>query len=215
MTERAQRLRLDLQDALARDREVPQRSICADCCSLRLGARRAIRERVAGIECRVAVDDRVNTSHRPTCPILIQRLRFTMATDSQRAVFVRLVRAALEVAASIAIIVGASATVHLAAFPQARSRADPTVGQILAAGAKYVEEYEKQFSAVISEERYEQSWTPLGSRIVQRRLLRSDLIVMNAGKAGWISFRDVFEVDGAPGSRSRQSTHQARHRPHG
>src|SRR5262249_49564964 len=46
-------------------------------------------------------------------------------------------------------------------------------------------------------EKYDQTATQQGFR-VQRRTLVSDVILINAGAAGWVSLRDVFEVDGSP-----------------
>ena len=84
------------------------------------------------------------------------------------------------------------------AMTNAQSRANPTVPELLAASGKYLAEYERQFSAVVSEERYEQKANVRGSGTQGRRLLRSDMLVINGGPAGWISFRDVLEVDGKP-----------------
>lgn len=80
----------------------------------------------------------------------------------------------------------------------AQQAANPTVPNLLAAAGKYLADYDRQFSAVVSEERYEQSATQVGSRSVQRRILLSDVMLMNADAAGWISLRDVFQVDGLP-----------------
>jgi hypothetical protein len=94
--------------------------------------------------------------------------------------------------AFVTAIIASSVTVA------AQSQRNPTVPELLAAAAKYLDGYEKQFSAVVSEERYQQSADPLAARGVRQRILRSDLIVINAGQAGWISLRDVYEVDGLP-----------------
>jgi hypothetical protein len=94
--------------------------------------------------------------------------------------------------AFVTAIVAASATLA------AQSRRNPTVPELLSAAATYLDGYEKQFSAVVSEERYQQSADALAARGARQRILRSDLIVINAGPAGWISLRDVYEVDGLP-----------------
>jgi hypothetical protein len=94
--------------------------------------------------------------------------------------------------AAVTAIVAASATLA------AQSRKNPTVPDLLAAAATYLDGYEKQFSAVVSEEWYQQTADPLAARGVRQRVLRSDLIVINADQAGWLSLRDVFEVDGLP-----------------
>jgi hypothetical protein len=84
-------------------------------------------------------------------------------------------------------------------YVSAQSRGGtPTVPQLLEAGGKYVADYDKKFSAVVSEEKYDQTATQPGFRVQQRRTLISDVILINAGVAGWISLRDVFQVDGTP-----------------
>ena len=101
--------------------------------------------------------------------------------------------------ARVACVVAAAVAAGSAA-PVAQSRSPlPTVPQLLAAAAKYVAEYDKKFSAVVSEEKYEQVVTQsTGFRAQQRRTLVSDVILINAGEAGWISLRDVYQVDGSP-----------------
>ena len=94
--------------------------------------------------------------------------------------------------AAITAIVAATATLA------AQSRRNPTVPELLSAAATYLDGYEKQFSAVVSEERYQQTADFLAARGPHQRILRSDLIVINAAQAGWISLRDVYEVDGVP-----------------
>jgi len=94
--------------------------------------------------------------------------------------------------ACVAVVIAAGS------FISAQSRGGtPTVPQLLEAGGKYVSDYDKKFSAVVSEEKYDQTATQPGLR-VQRRTLISDVILINAGVAGWISLRDVFQVDGSP-----------------
>jgi hypothetical protein len=59
----------------------------------------------------------------------------------------------------------------------------------------YVGAYLAQYSALVAEEDYRQSMAILG----QRRRLRSDLLFVRMETAQeWVSFRDVYEVDGAP-----------------
>jgi len=95
--------------------------------------------------------------------------------------------------ARLALVAAAAAVVS------AQSRGGtPTVPQLLQAAGKYVAEYDKKFSAVVSEEKYDQTATQPGFRVQQRRTLVSDVILINAGAAGWISLRDVFQVDGSP-----------------
>ncbi len=82
-----------------------------------------------------------------------------------------------------------------------------TLAELLRSSASYVAQYEREFSAVVSEERYEQVATRPTEDLDGRarsvretavRLLRSDVLLINAGAAGWIGYRDVFEVDGQP-----------------
>ncbi len=87
---------------------------------------------------------------------------------------------------------------------------------MLDAAAKYLAEYEKTLSSVVAEEDYLQRYNrPLSivSReqpsdmgrgmgvdysVLERRLRSDFLLVRGAATAGWIPFRDVFEVDGKP-----------------
>jgi hypothetical protein len=85
----------------------------------------------------------------------------------------------------------------IAPFAQSRPNT-PTVPELLAVAGKYLTEYDKKFSAVVSEEQYDQTAAQAGFRVPQRRTLKSDVILMNAEAAGWVSLRDVYEVDGSP-----------------
>lgn len=96
-----------------------------------------------------------------------------------------------------ALAVGVAVNSPLAGAPAQRT-VNPTVEELLKAGGRYIAEYESKFSAIVSQERYEQSNSPLGMRISQRRTLLSDLILINGGAAGWFALRDVFQVDGMP-----------------
>ncbi|HET9371828.1 MAG TPA: hypothetical protein VFO19_16325 [Vicinamibacterales bacterium] len=68
---------------------------------------------------------------------------------------------------------------------------------LLKSAGAYLDAFDRQFSAVVSEEEYEQI-SRLDRNIVQIRRLRSDLLLLNQGRAGWLSYRDVYEVDGKP-----------------
>ena len=73
-----------------------------------------------------------------------------------------------------------------------------TLEQVLSAGGQYVKTYQQAFSAVVSEELYTQRLVgPVASPGGDRRTLRSDLLLMQVKNAGWVTFRDVLEVDGA------------------
>lgn len=63
---------------------------------------------------------------------------------------------------------------------------------------KYVDQYEKDLAAVVSEELYAQEVTTINGMFGDKRNLKSDLLLSNAGELGWVAFRDVFEVDGKP-----------------
>jgi VWFA-related protein len=57
----------------------------------------------------------------------------------------------------------------------------------------YVHAYESQYSALVAEEEFRQT---AGQKSVR---MRSDLLLVQQESAGgWVSFRDVFEVNGAP-----------------
>jgi hypothetical protein len=75
----------------------------------------------------------------------------------------------------------------------------PDLNAVLSAAAAYVADYERQVSAVVSEERYIQRivgpWAP---PFGNARELRSDMLVVADDRWGWVGFRDVFEVDGKP-----------------
>jgi VWFA-related protein len=75
------------------------------------------------------------------------------------------------------------------------STSDPRI--ILAAAAKYLAQYEKDVSAVVAEETYVQRIAGVGASR-ESRTLRSDMLVILDEMAGWVGFRDVFEMDGHP-----------------
>jgi len=81
-----------------------------------------------------------------------------------------------------------------------------TVEEILPLAGKYVEQYGRALPAVLAQEDYQQV-VLAGLRgpapAASTRKLRSDLLVIDAGRLGWIAYRDVFEVDGHP-VRERQ-----------
>jgi hypothetical protein len=75
------------------------------------------------------------------------------------------------------------------------SAKSPELEILLGKLSDYVQGYTGHYSALVAEESYRQS-VPLERR--QRRL-RSDLLfVRSEPSAEWVSFRDVFEVDGRP-----------------
>jgi len=93
----------------------------------------------------------------------------------------------------------AAACVVLAAgtVTRAQALAPIAIADVLDRAGAYIEKYEQQFSAVVSEEHYTQSETRIAG-FTRRRELKSDVLVINAGAGGWMGFRDVYEVDGRP-----------------
>lgn len=73
----------------------------------------------------------------------------------------------------------------------------PPLDPILVLAGRYVDDYQRSFSAVVSEEHYSQSYVGAGARNgTERRILRSDVLLVHERYAGWVTFRDVYEVDG-------------------
>jgi hypothetical protein len=69
----------------------------------------------------------------------------------------------------------------------------PSLDSLLARATAYVGVFVAHFSRGVAEERYIQTWEPLG----RRRTMRSDFLLVKTEESGpWLSFRDVFEVDG-------------------
>jgi hypothetical protein len=91
-----------------------------------------------------------------------------------------------------AALLAIACLVAVASAPQT-----PSLEQVLKAGASYVAEYEKRFSAVVSEETYSQRLVgQIARQLPDQRVLKSDLLLMEVPAGGWVTFRDVFEVDG-------------------
>jgi hypothetical protein len=63
---------------------------------------------------------------------------------------------------------------------------------VLAAAGRYLDQYEREVTAVIAHEDYQQHI--LAER--KNRTLKSDLLILADVDVGWIEFRDIFEVDG-------------------
>jgi hypothetical protein len=84
-------------------------------------------------------------------------------------------------------------TAALSMHTSAQSKTDE-LSALLSSVAKYLAEYEQRCGAVVSLETYNQQVHSGSSR--QARQLKSDLLVLSIGEAGWLGFRDVFEVDG-------------------
>lgn len=65
---------------------------------------------------------------------------------------------------------------------------------VLQAAGRYVTEYQRSFSVVVSRESYQQRVQTGGK--MQTRDLRSEVALVAIDDANWILFRDVYEVDG-------------------
>jgi hypothetical protein len=67
---------------------------------------------------------------------------------------------------------------------------------LLARVAAYLDTYERSLPAIVAEEEYTQRASVEGRLGMEGITLRSDVLVIADEDYGWISFRDVFEVDG-------------------
>ena len=90
------------------------------------------------------------------------------------------------------------AAVLVAAAPAAVVQEPPSLTVLLERASGYVSRYERDVSAIVSEEDYVQDARNLQPFSRTERRLRSDLLVIADDDYGWVGFRDVFEVDGRP-----------------
>jgi hypothetical protein len=90
---------------------------------------------------------------------------------------------------SVLLVFGSAAALGGQAAPEV------SLDQVVRVAGEYVGRYEQAMSAVVAQEDYRQV---VLSRIATSRTLRSDLLVLDAGPRGWVSFRDVYDVDGTP-----------------
>lgn len=73
--------------------------------------------------------------------------------------------------------------------------AQPDGAGILPRIHAYVERFQRELPSIVAEEHYVQIAT--GGTASRERVLRSDILMITVpGTIGWVSFRDVFEVDG-------------------
>ncbi|HEY0872458.1 MAG TPA: hypothetical protein VGD94_03225 [Vicinamibacterales bacterium] len=77
-----------------------------------------------------------------------------------------------------------------------RAQPQSDLDEILRKTAAFIAAFERESPAVVSEEAYRQIATFRGVDTI--RTLRSDVLVIGDPDAGWVGFRDVFEVDGRP-----------------
>jgi len=100
-----------------------------------------------------------------------------------------------------ATIVSACFAITLAG-PVASSEPESLAAVLARAGA-YVAEFHRQLSTIVGEERYVQDWKAVQSgrhpvtTELQHRELVSDVVLVKPRGAAWMTFRDVFEVNGA------------------
>lgn len=82
--------------------------------------------------------------------------------------------------------------------------AQPDVDSLLRSVAAYLTEYEARISAIVAQEDYVQQYvasplsSPTGQMLRASRTLRSDVLVLTDPSSGWVTFRDVYQVDGRP-----------------
>jgi hypothetical protein len=96
--------------------------------------------------------------------------------------------------ARFAALVIAAALALLPAVPLRAQQ--PTLDEMLAKGARYVQTFVLNFSNVVAEERYTQERVAPGPK---KRQLVSDYFLMSLpGSNDWIECRDVIDVDGKP-----------------
>lgn len=77
-----------------------------------------------------------------------------------------------------------------------RSQDPQSAEALLSSVTNYLAGYDTKFSAVVSDERYLQTILGPSTTIVSTRELRSEVLLVNAGRAGWLCYRDVYAVDG-------------------
>jgi hypothetical protein len=106
-------------------------------------------------------------------------------------------RARSAVASGIVALVCSAAVAGLTA----RTPQGPAVSleDLLARAGTYLDGYQKQFAAVVSEETYTQQIQGVGTQVWNtpiHRVTRSDVLMLNLGANQWMGFRDVFDVNG-------------------
>jgi hypothetical protein len=102
----------------------------------------------------------------------------------------------VEHAAALALTVGLHPIVGAGAAPAPQKPGQPeTLDTVIERAAAAVASFEREFAAVVAEERYIQR---TGARIrIDQREVRSDLLLVRvSGQDGWVPFRDVYEVNG-------------------
>ncbi|MCR4373614.1 MAG: hypothetical protein NUW22_02075 [Acidobacteria bacterium] len=93
------------------------------------------------------------------------------------------------------LLVSTGAAVTLATVWAAPAQ-DVPLEELLARLGAYVVAYERDMAAVVSEETYEQTVAPQGMLAAGFRKLKAEVLMARTGETGWVTFRDVVEVDG-------------------
>jgi hypothetical protein len=80
---------------------------------------------------------------------------------------------------------------------------EPALAAVLERAAAYVTDFHRQLSSIVAEERYVQDAYPTAGRDTEsgavHRVLKSDLLLLKpSGADAWMTFRDVFDVNGEP-----------------
>jgi hypothetical protein len=99
--------------------------------------------------------------------------------------------------AAVAVVSGVLALAAVTSLPASARQVQvqvPDLASTLRAAATYLEQYERDVTAVIAQEDYLQR-IPTEART---RRLRSDLLIIAEKHAGWVELRDIFEVDESP-----------------
>jgi hypothetical protein len=113
-------------------------------------------------------------------------------------VYIRLVRL-MAMMATVSTRLAAGFMAVLLATTTAEAADKPTYKALLDLASTYLFDFVERFSNVVAEEKYVQTWSTNSGVLMARRELRSDFLLTKPKNAGaWMTFRDVFEVDGAP-----------------
>ena len=94
-----------------------------------------------------------------------------------------------------AIFILTTLAAALSAAP-VRQGQDDAGAAVIERASRYIEEYEKAFAAVVSEELQVQSIVGADGRVKKTRTLRADFLLIKTGSAWAQVFRDIIEVDG-------------------
>ena len=98
---------------------------------------------------------------------------------------------------SLALALAAAVSTAVAAARIEQAPDASTAATVERAG-RYVEAYERDFAAIVSEERQVQRIVRADGRVKQTRELRADFLLIKTGPSWAQVFRDVIEVDGRP-----------------